>query len=62
MRDDQRADTGHVTARQPIYFTQRRRPLGAVQIENRLASLPDDMDVSRSMITGIDHKSQTGSP
>jgi len=56
IRHDQHPDAGDVTARQSIDLTQHRCPLATIQIEDRLASSPDDMDVGRPMVAGIDYE------
>lgn len=60
MINDRCANTRDIGPREAIGLSQHRWPLGTLKIEHRFASSPDDVNMRRPMITGIDHESQPG--
>lgn len=51
-------DALHLGATKAVHLAQHRRPMWAVQIENRLASGTYDMHMRRPMVIEIDAKAQ----
>jgi hypothetical protein len=52
-------DLGQFGCLEPVVLAQRRLPLRAVQLKHRLATPPDDVEMGRTVIVGIDHDAQT---
>jgi hypothetical protein len=52
-------DTQRRTGRKSMDFPQCRRAIRAVEVEHRLASCPDDMEMRRAVVVRVDHHPQT---
>lgn len=52
-------DARHDPPREPVDLPQFRRAVRAVENKHRFAACPDDMDMGRAVVVGVDHHPQT---
>jgi hypothetical protein len=52
-------DSPRLLFRETVVFPELRRSVGTIQVEHGLASIPDAMNVRRTMIVRIDDDPQT---